>query len=68
MVHWSTACPLLMTSWVVMAAQDSAYYPPGMANPLVAEDEMYYRDAVNVLQDLYAGEFSALYIEYNGCV
>ncbi len=68
MVHWSTVFSLLTTSRVVMAAQDSAYYPPGLANPLVAEDEMYYRDAVNVLQDLYDGKFSALYIKYHGCV
>jgi hypothetical protein len=68
MVHWSTAFSLLMTSRVVMAAQDSAYYPSGWENPLVAEDKMYYREAVNVLQDYLAGEFSALYITYHGCV
>jgi hypothetical protein len=67
MVHWSTAFSLLMTSRVVMAAQDSAYYP-GWSNPLVEKDDMYYRDAVNVLQGLSAGEFSALYIQYHGCV
>ena len=50
------------------AAQDSAYYP-GFTNPNVdAGDEMYYRDAVNVLQDLLNGEFSELYIKYHGCV
>ena len=68
MVHWSTVFSLLTTSRVVMAAQDSAYYPPEWQNPLVAEDEMYYREAVNVLQDLYDGKFSALYIKYHGCV
>jgi hypothetical protein len=68
MVHWSTASSLLMTSSVVMAAQDSAYYPDGWMNPLVAEDGMYYREAINVLQDLYDGKFSALYIKYHGCV
>jgi hypothetical protein len=68
MVHWSTAFSLLMTSRVVMAAQDSAHYPSGWQNPLVAEDDMYYREAINVLQDLYDGKFSALYINYHGCV
>jgi hypothetical protein len=67
MVHWSTVFSLLTTSRVVMAAQDSAYYH-GWKNPLVEHDVMYYRDAINVLQDLYAGEFSALYIKYHGCV
>jgi hypothetical protein len=49
-----------------MAAQDTASYP-GYTNSNVA-NEMYYRNVVNVLQDLEAGEFTALYIKYHGCV
>ena len=49
-----------------MGAQDSAYYP-GYSNPNT-QDEMYYREAVNVIQDLQAGVFDSLYISYHGCV
>ena len=56
----------LMATSSAMAAQDTAYYP-GFSNPNT-EDEMYYREAVNVLQDIADGEFEALYITYHGCV
>jgi hypothetical protein len=59
------ALSLLLTS-VVNGAQDTAYYP-GFSNPNT-EDEMYYREATNVLQDLEAGEFASLYIKYHTCV
>ena len=63
---WSLAFSFLAATPLTMAAQDTAYYP-GYTNPNVA-NEMYYRDVVNVLQDLEAGEFTALYIKYHGCV
>jgi hypothetical protein len=67
MVKLSTALALLLASGMAMASQDSAYYP-GFSNPNTEAYDMYYREAVNVLQDLDAGEFSALYIRYHGCV
>lgn len=51
---------------VAQGAQDTAYYP-GFSNPNT-QDEMYYREAVNVLQDLESGEFQSLYIQYHSCV
>jgi hypothetical protein len=62
----SLACFLLAATPLTMAAQDTASYP-GYTNSNVA-NEMYYRNVVNVLQDLEAGEFAALYIKYHGCV
>lgn len=56
----------LLTAYVAQGAQDTAYYP-GFSNPNIA-DEMYYREAVNVVQDVEAGEFDALYIKYHSCV
>ncbi len=61
----SVGLSLFMTS-VAHGSQDSAYYP-GFSNPNTA-DEMYYREAVNVIQDVEAGEFDALYIKYHSCV
>jgi hypothetical protein len=62
----SLAFFLLAATPLAMAAQDTASYP-GYTNSNVA-NEMYYRNVVNVLQDLEAGEFTALYIKYHGCV
>lgn len=59
------ALSLLLAS-AVNGAQDTAYYP-GFSNPNT-QDEMYYREAVNVLQDLQTGEFDSLYIKYHSCV
>ena len=59
------ALSLLMAS-AANGAQDSAYYP-GFSNPNT-QDEMYYREAVNVLQDLEDGQFDSLYIKYHSCV
>ena len=50
-----------------LAKQDTAYYN-GYSNPNVKINEYYYRESVNVMQDLVAGEFEALYIKYHGCV
>lgn len=47
------------------ADKDSDYYPPGMANNNV-KSAMYWKDSINVLQDL--DQFEALYIQYHGCV
>ena len=50
---------------VVYSDKDTNFYYPGFVNPNV-ENEMYWKDAVNVLQDL--SQFSALYIQHHGCV
>ena len=50
---------------LVTAEKDSDYYQPGDANPNV-KIKMYWKDSVNVLQDL--DQFEALYIKYHGCV
>jgi hypothetical protein len=69
---------LLMWSWwmgvqlaavvvvvVVNAEKDSDYYLPGFSNPN-AVNEMYWKDSLNVLQDI--DQFDALYVTYHGCV
>ena len=48
----------------VSASKDSNYYP-GWKNPNEKYD-MYWQDSINVLQDL--SQFSALFVEYHGCV
>ena len=65
MVNWSVAA-LALVAASAKAAQDTAYYP-GYSNPNL-DEEYYYREAVNVLQDIAAGEFSELYIKFHGCV
>lgn len=50
---------------IVLAEKDSDYYPPGVSNPNVRQ-KMYWKDAVNVLQDL--DQFESLHILYHGCV
>jgi hypothetical protein len=47
------------------SSHDSAWYP--FSNPN-ADDPMYYRASVNVLNGIANGEFSNLYIKYHGCV
>jgi hypothetical protein len=64
---FKTAFTLLLTSGVAVATQDSAFYP-NFANPNVNKHDMYYRESINVLQDLYGGEFDSLFIQYHGCV
>jgi len=54
----------LMAS-VSVASKDSDYYPPGMQNHNVKK-QMYWKDSINVLQDL--DQFESLYIQYHGCV
>jgi hypothetical protein len=50
---------------VTDAEKDSDYYLPGFSNPNAA-NEMYWKDSINVLQDL--DQFRALYVTYHGCV
>jgi hypothetical protein len=50
---------------VVQAEKDSDYYLPGFSNPN-AQNEMYWKDSLNVLQDIAL--FDALYVTYHGCV
>jgi len=47
------------------STRDDTYYPAGVSNPLVQQD-LYYKDASNVLQDLES--FESLYIAYPSCV
>lgn len=51
--------------WLSVAVKDSDYYPPGVSNPNVNQ-KMYWKDAVNVLQDL--DQFESLHILFHGCV
>jgi hypothetical protein len=50
---------------VVYSDKDTSIYYDGFTNPNT-ESEMYWKDSVNVLQDL--SQFSALYIKHHGCV
>jgi hypothetical protein len=49
---------------VVVAYKDTSYYPAGTSNPNV-DTKMYWRDAINVLEDL--DQFSKLYVKYHTC-
>lgn len=55
--------PLLIFA-ITLASKDDSYYIPGTGNPNVNED-MYWKDAENVLQDL--SQFSALYVRFHKC-
>jgi hypothetical protein len=63
---------LLLTTLVVVAilpkaaysAQDTNYFAPGTSNPNIKNDH-YYRDAINVIQDL--SKFKALYVKFHSC-
>jgi hypothetical protein len=66
MVNFSLASSLLTALPLAMAKQDNSFYSRWY-NPNV-NDEQYYKDAINVLQDIDQGQFSALHIHYHGCV
>jgi hypothetical protein len=66
MFELSLASCLLAALPIAMASQDNHFYS-GWRNPNVG-NEHYYKDAINVLEDLEAGEFSELQIRYHGCV
>ena len=57
--------PAVLIAWPTVADKDSDYYPPGMTNPNL-KTKMYWKDSINVLQDL--DQFESLYIQYHGCV
>jgi len=61
----SLAALLLLGAATVHSEKDSDYYYPGISNPNTKE-KMYWKDSINVLQDL--DQFEALYIKYHGCV
>lgn len=61
----STTVLGLISANSVSGSQDS--YSSGYTNPN-SKDDLYYREAVNVLQDLNSGMFEALYIRYHSCV
>ena len=65
MIGTKALATLLSVLAMASAAKDSDYYPPGMTNPNV-QQKMYWKDAVNVLQDL--DQFESLHILYHGCV
>lgn len=44
---------------------DTDYYFPSFVNPNT-NNEMYWKDSINVLQDL--GQFESLHIKYHHCV
>lgn len=67
MVHWETPLFSLLMSWGATAAKDTTFYSR-WTNHFVNEQDMYYHEATKVLQDLVFDEFSALYIQYHGCV
>jgi hypothetical protein len=65
---FASLLPVVLTvalSPSAFAVQDSNFYYTGFVNPNT-ENEMYWKDSVNVLQDL--DQFSALYIKHHGCV
>jgi hypothetical protein len=66
MMNWMFPFTLLMAFLAIegMSEKDSNYYRPGTSNPNTSE-KMYWRDSVNVLQDL--SEFSALYVKFHSC-
>ena len=56
---------LLALGWsLAYAAKDAHYFSPGTSNPNV-DETMYWRDAVNVLQDL--DQFQYLYVSFHSC-
>ena len=61
----SASCAALVMSVAVVAEKDADYYYPGMSNPNT-KNAMYWKDSINVLQDL--DQFESLYIKYHGCV
>jgi hypothetical protein len=58
------ALVVAFTTKVVVSEKDNNYYPPGYSNPNVNK-AMYWRDSVNVLQDL--SSFDKLYVKYHSC-
>lgn len=48
----------------VLSAKDAHYFTPGTSNPNV-DHPLYWRDAVNILQDL--DQFQYLYVSFNSC-
>jgi hypothetical protein len=66
MVKFSLASSLLTALPLAMATQDNNFYS-GWYNPNL-NDEQYYKDAVNLLEDIEQGQFSALYLRYHSCV
>ena len=47
-----------------LASKDAHYFTPGTSNPNLNE-AMYWRDAINVLQDL--NQFQYLYVSFHSC-
>jgi len=56
---------LAVATNMARAAKDTDYYYPGFINPNT-DNKMYWKDSVNVLQDL--DQFESLYITYHHCV
>jgi hypothetical protein len=54
---------MALVAFVVNAEKDSDYYLAGFTNPNTLSNEMYWKDSVNVMQDL--DQFEALYITYH---
>jgi hypothetical protein len=60
----AVALVVAFSTRVVVSEKDNNYYPPGYSNPNV-DHEMYWRDSINVLQDL--SSFSKLYVKFHSC-
>lgn len=68
MMTMKTSC-FALVSWfsflrTTTASKDDSYYPAGVSNPNV-NNEMYWKEPHNVLQDL--DQFEKLYIEFHSC-
>ena len=55
---------ILLLATFVAADKDTGYYADGKSNPNTKKSH-YWRDAINVLQDL--NQFDALYVQYHNC-
>lgn len=49
----------------VSGSKDDSYYPLGYSNPNV-NSKMYWKDSINVLQDI--DQFEKLYVQFHQCV
>jgi hypothetical protein len=53
------------TSRQAFASRDDTYYPDDYSNPLTSQG-MYWRDSINILEDISA--FESLSVRFHSCV
>ena len=64
-MKWTIAFVVLaVVAALAYADKDTDYYPTGVSNPNV-ERKMYWKKAINVLQDI--SQFDKLYVQYHTC-